>query len=83
MSRHALFYVSKVVDNKVYVIDDYQHPHLTVTNDAEWVVEQICAIYGKNVRIIYKDTDGYWDELVHTDGVFKTFGIVTERELRN
>jgi hypothetical protein len=44
----------------------------SVTNDAEAVVREIFANYG-NQRIIYVDTMGCTDELLHSKGVFTGF----------
>ncbi len=41
----------------------------TVTNDAEAVCAELFNEVG-NKRIIYKDTDGNWDELLHDKGYF-------------
>lgn len=47
---------------------------VTVTNDAEAVVAELNKYYpGK--RIVYRDTIGGWDELVHENGVFTRFSI--------
>lgn len=45
---------------------------MSVTNDAEAVCEHLVHYYG-NKRIMYRDTDGTWDELVHNHGIFKRF----------
>lgn len=45
---------------------------MSVTNDAEAVVAEVHALCPGR-RIIYRDTDGNWDELVHKDGVFVGF----------
>jgi hypothetical protein len=49
----------------IAIVDDYTDtsPCKTVTNDAEYVVGQIKP--PKGVRLIYRDTDGRWDELKH------------------
>ena len=44
----------------------------SVTNDAERVVAELSVRY-PGYRIIYRDTDGKWDELLHKDGVFIDF----------
>lgn len=56
----------------------------SVTNDAEKVVADVVQRHG-NKQIFYRDTDGRWDELVHTDGVFERFapiGLNVEKFLR-
>ena len=38
----------------------------TVTNDAENVVTYFRALYGNGIRIVYRDTDMQWWEIVWT-----------------
>lgn len=46
---------------------------MSVTNDAENVVAELAKTHpGK--RIVYQDTDGFWDELIHDVGRFIRFG---------
>jgi hypothetical protein len=49
--------------------------HLTVTNDAEWVVEQLVreGHLPPGRRLFYIDTDGQKDELLVKDGRFAGF----------
>jgi len=70
-NRRSSYYVDRVTDDAVYIIDMDQGK--SVTNDAENVVLDIYLEYG-NRRIIYKDTDGRWDELLHDKGTFTGFG---------
>lgn len=51
----------------------------SVTNDAENVVAQVVAQYGDH-PVIYRDSDGVWDELVHRNGVFHSFHGLGYRE---
>jgi hypothetical protein len=52
----------------VYLVDlDRGGP--SVTNSAELVVAKVAPNYPGH-RIVYRDTTGRWDELVHTDGTF-------------
>jgi len=64
------FYIHRVTTGTVYIIDD--DGPVSVTNDAENVVAYINKKY-PNMRIIYCDTNGDWDELVHCNGVFQAF----------
>jgi hypothetical protein len=53
-------------DNVVY-LEDPDDGHMSITNDAENVAEY----YGQHGhRIVYKDTMGVVDEIVHENGVF-------------
>lgn len=60
--------IHSVTPSTVYLIDNDDGK--TVTNMAEEVVSQINRSY-PGLRIIYFDTDGYWNELVHENGEFK------------
>ena len=44
----------------------------SVTNDAENVVRELFTSFG-NRRFIYRDSEGYWDELLHENGRFTRF----------
>lgn len=68
----AVFSYYKITDDTVYIMDESDGHTMTVTNDAENVVAYINDQY-PNRRIIYCDTDGHWDELVHTHGKFLSF----------
>ena len=53
-------------------IEDRDAGGVTVTNSAEEVVREVDALHPGR-RIIYRDTMGIWDELVHRDGRFLDF----------
>lgn len=55
-------------NNIVYIEDDFDlyGGMRTVTNDAEAVVTHYRSIYGNRVRIVYRDTDMEWWEIVWT-----------------
>ena len=44
----------------------------SVTNDAERVVAEVTAEHPSK-RIVYRDTMGHWDELMHCHGIFAAF----------
>jgi hypothetical protein len=80
MNFHAEFTVLEVTDEYVYIKDN-GGPAKSITNDAEWVVEQLRKEYGLSKRrVFYKDTSGEIDELVHVNGVFKDFAPCKNRE---
>ena len=61
----------KIVDrdkenNIVFIEDDFDiHGGLkTITNDAENVVTYFRSLYGNRIRIVYRDTDMEWWEIV-------------------
>jgi hypothetical protein len=50
-------------DNIIFLHDDSYGPHMTITNDAESVVDYCRSLYGNRVRVVYLDTDNEWWEL--------------------
>lgn len=66
MRLKSRFDVERVTDDTVWIID-CDDGGMSVTNDAEAVVENLLARYG-NRRIVYRDSMGRWDILMH-DGV--------------
>lgn len=54
----------------VFIVDN--DVGMSITNDAENVVIDVLAKYPDH-RIIYRDTDGRWDELLHWGGKFVGF----------
>lgn len=69
MNRSA-YYIDNWNKEFVFIID--MDMGLSVTNDAENVVPEVVREYG-NKRIVYRDTAGQWDELVHDNGKFVRF----------
>ena len=62
--------ITKVTPNVVQLVDT--DSGMSVTNDAERVVAEVFNLY-PNRRIIYRDTTGQWDELLHNHGIFTDF----------
>lgn len=59
--------------NGIVFISDLNRGALSVTNDAE----RVCRVLHSDwpgYRIMYRDSEGRWDELRHERGVFKSFG---------
>lgn len=71
MRNRSSFVIVKVADRIVYIMDN-DDGSLSVTNDAERVCREIAALYPGH-RIVYRDTMGRWDELVHHEGRFLRF----------
>ena len=71
----ALIRIDRVLPDRVFIID-CDGP-MSVTNDAEAVVKFINDMYPGR-RIIYCDTMGNWDELLHTNGTFNGFAPYRE-----
>lgn len=68
---HADFRVVQVDGDRVFIVD-LDSGNRSVTNDAEWVWEQVNNRHpGK--RLIYRDTMNRWDEIV---GGFDDFNSV-------
>lgn len=55
---------------------------VSVTNDAEAVVVRVLHGLTGKVRIVYKDSEGHWDELIHVDGQFVDFADLTPAEVQ-
>jgi predicted HAD superfamily phosphohydrolase len=60
-------------NTRAVLIEDLNGP-LSVTNDAEAVVEDLLKVYEADYRIFYKDSMGQWDELLHDGKQFTGFG---------
>lgn len=61
---------SKTSSGMVFIVDN--DVGMTITNDAENVVIDVLKSY-PNHRIIYRDTNHQWDELLHWNGEFVNF----------
>jgi len=75
--RASVFHIERVNEERgiIWIVDDGANkPVLSVTNDAERVCQVINAQY-PDFQIIYRDSNGDWDELVHEHGVFKRFVV--------
>ena len=59
---HAYFRVALVEDDRVFIVDS-DNGGKSITNDAEWVWNQVSERY-PNRRLIYMDTMNRWDEIV-------------------
>jgi hypothetical protein len=66
----AIITIDRVEKDKVFIID--RDGPMSVTNDAEAVVAWVNA-WCPERRIIYRDTMGQWDELLHSNGRFDGF----------
>ncbi len=62
----------KRIDDKFVYIVDMDFGGKSVTNDAEAVCAEIAKEY-PNHRIIYRDSDCEWSEMVHNKGQFILF----------
>ncbi len=70
--------VTEASEGIVFIVD-LDNGGCSVTNDAEAVVSSILAQHpGK--RIVYRDSDGYWDELTHDGQKFTGFAVYHDRQ---
>lgn len=74
MTKDSDYCVVKITKTTVW-IEDLNLGGRSVTNDAERVCKKLNGSpqsHGR--RIIYKDSDGQWGELLHVNGRFTGFG---------
>lgn len=66
--RHAQWQVVGANDDMVFIEDLNRVGYPSITNDAEWVYEQVrnSTINKKFRRVVYLDTDQTWWEIVET-----------------
>ena len=64
--KATVTHVDRDVKNNIVFLEDIsKHTgSMSVTNDAEGVVTWFRSVYGNRVRIVYKDTDMEWWEIV-------------------
>ena len=79
MIPRAAFSLDHVAGNIVFIVDN--DGPVSVTNDAEAVCRFLDDHYPSH-RIVYRDTQGDWDELLHNNGVFTGFGPYRENSER-
>ncbi len=66
----------------IVIKDTWSPGFLSVTNAAEQVIRDMvihCDLMNEQ-RVIYQDTEGTFDELLHTDGEFTGFNILNWSE---
>lgn len=72
--NHADYRIVDETDEAIF-IEDLNLGHKSVTNDAEWVIETLIHEYGVlTKKVVYKDSEDQWDELIHDGNVFLDFG---------
>lgn len=73
-ARYCANVMNTEIGRVIQVIDlhNEQNAAMSVTNDAEAVVKKVVELHGDH-RVIYRDTDGRWDELLHQNGRFTGF----------
>jgi len=58
------------IDNDIVFLKDMSNQlgGMTITNDAEHVIDYCRSLYGNRVRVVYLDTDSEWWEIVWSIG---------------
>lgn len=59
--KHADYEVVRVEEDRVFIVD-LDLGNISVTNDAEYVYQEIQEHF-PNKRVIYRDTMNHWDEI--------------------
>jgi len=67
MNRRSSWSVVRMVWGTIWIIDLDEPDRPSVTNDAEQVCRTLNAEW-PSIRIMYRDTVGRWDELMHEHG---------------
>jgi hypothetical protein len=78
----ADYLVHLIDDNVVYIID-LDDGGMSVTNDIDNVIAEICndeAIVVDDYNWVYRDTSGQWDEYDPVSCEFNILGAVTPEE---
>lgn len=63
---------------EIVFIEDLNLGGKSITNDAEAVVETLLSYINPKLRIVYKDTCGMWNELLHDGKKFVDFAPYSE-----
>lgn len=75
MTRHARFEIVSDSAEQLVIRDVGRGSVLSVTNDVEWVVESLYdrGLLREGKRLLYYDSCGDLDEIIHCDGRFDGF----------
>ena len=58
----------------LFIIDEHDGSSMSVTNDIENVIKEVCRKAGSIPnKVIYRDTEWVWDQVVCKDGEFVCF----------
>ena len=71
MMHTARWSLYRLTEDIAFIVDD-DTGGMSVTNAAELVCADCFRAFGDR-RIVYRDTSGDWDELVHDHGTFVRF----------
>jgi hypothetical protein len=84
MNKFDLAFSMRAFPDVVMIVDEYdsEHPSRRITNAAgelvDWLVMQGLK---PEQRVIYRDTQGYWDEIAVRNGRFVGFKPIRVRSL--
>lgn len=72
-----MYIIHATHNNVLFLIDD--NTGRSITNSADYIT----SLFRQFDRIIYRDTSGRWDELLHEAGSFKGFApLSTDDQLQ-
>lgn len=75
MSKPANWTICADLEDRLVLMDlGPWDKHLSITNDAEHVVEQVAPLL-RGRRLFYYDSEGQADELLVADGKFAGFNV--------
>ena len=73
---HAVFEVIRATPEYIFIQDAGHETNRTVTNDAEWVLEELALEHGLiTQRVFYADSENQADEIGHDKGRFVRFNF--------
>jgi hypothetical protein len=74
MDIHAAFSVIKEAPDFIFIKDVGHKKHITITNDAEFVLTKLAEEHSiDRRRVFYMDSDGQIDEIEHRGAKFVGF----------
>lgn len=71
-------------DGFVAIVDNFAEigwPAITITNGVEKVIEELKGHLRRGARLIYRDSEGLWDEIVVEKGKFVRFNLLRAPDL--
>ena len=78
MGKHAEWEVVNKKDGIVLIRDLGRSGCLSITNDAEFVFDQLNSYSSKaSLRVVYQDTEGEWAEIVRDNRPLGSWGSIS------
>lgn len=73
------------VEDRIVLVMDLDLGGRSVTNDATHVVDDLVrrGILSDGMRLIYRDSNGEWSEMLHRGGQFSTFASLATRDIKD